>query len=62
MATVLFWIIPLLGAVIRFLAGLVFLVAWVLLSVAYAVRAYRGERFEIPVVVNFARRYMLGET
>jgi uncharacterized membrane protein len=60
-ATALLAIVPLLGIVIRFLAGLAFLTAWGLLSVVYAVRAYRGERFEIPVVVNFARRYMLGE-
>jgi uncharacterized membrane protein len=35
--------------------------AVLVVSIWFAVRAYNGERFEIPVVTNFARRYMTGE-
>jgi len=39
----------------------VLFLVWLVASVLYAVRAYRGERFEIPGVAGLARRYMLGE-
>lgn len=54
-------VVPFLGLVISFLASTVLVLAWLVLSVLYAVRAYRGERFEIPVVTQYARKYMLGE-
>ncbi|MDR5682731.1 MAG: hypothetical protein QN163_01715 [Armatimonadota bacterium] len=36
-------------------------VAVLAISIWFAVRAYRGERFEIPVVTDLARKYMLKE-
>jgi len=53
--------VPFLGVLFSFLAGTLLFLAWVVLSVLYAVRAYQGQRFEIPVVTNAARKYMLGE-
>lgn len=53
--------VPFLGALVSFLTGVVLWLAWLVLSVLFAVRAYQGERFEVPVVANWARRYMLGE-
>ncbi len=53
--------IPFLGLLFGFLAGPVLFLVWLVASVLYAVRAHRGERFEIPVVTGFARRYMVGE-
>jgi uncharacterized membrane protein len=53
--------LPFLGLLFSFLAGPVLFLVWLVASVLYAVRAYRGERFEVPVVAGLARRYMLGE-
>lgn len=53
--------IPFLGLLFGFLAGPVLFLVWVVASVVYAVRAYRGEQFEIPVVTGLARKYMVGE-
>jgi uncharacterized membrane protein len=53
--------VPLLGFLFSFLTGTLMFLAWVVLSVVYAVRAYQGQRFEIPVVAGLARRFMLGE-
>jgi uncharacterized membrane protein len=53
--------VPLLGALFGFVTGVALWLAWLVLSVLFAVRAYQGERFEVPVVANWARRYMVGE-
>ncbi len=53
--------VPFFGLVFGVLAGPVLALAWLVLSVWYAVRAYQGQRFEIPVVTDLARRYMVGE-
>ncbi len=52
--------VPILGVIFGFLTGSIFFVVWLVVSLVYAVRAYRGERFEIPVVTDFARTYMRG--
>lgn len=50
--------VPIVGSVISFLASTVVALAWMVLSVLYAVRAYQGQRFEIPLIVEWARKYM----
>lgn len=49
---------PFLGLVVGFLASTVLVLAWLVLSVLYAVRAFQGQRFEIPFVTQYARKYM----
>lgn len=53
--------VPFVGFLFSFLTGTLMFLAWAILSVVYAVRAYQGQRFEIPVVAGLCRRYMLGD-
>jgi len=52
--------IPLVGVLFLFLLPLLPLLwlAWFVLSILYAMKDNRGERFEIPFVTQFARKYM----
>jgi len=63
--TALFWggvwlIIYIVPWVLPFLYGLarLLLLAWFIVSIYYAVQAYNGKEVSIPIVSDFAKKYM----
>ncbi len=66
-AVVVGWsfVLAVLGVVTPFLLPLVFvtpalLLGWTFLTLLYAYRAYKGQRFQIPVVSRLTSRYTAG--
>jgi uncharacterized membrane protein len=49
--------IPFLGPVLAIITGPILWLAWLILSVYYAVQAYNGKDVTIPVVSDYAKRY-----
>jgi len=49
--------IPFLGWLIFLFTAPIFWLAWLILSVYYAVQAYNGKEFSIPFVSSYARKY-----
>jgi uncharacterized membrane protein len=49
--------IPFLGWLLFLTGGFLLWLVWLVLSIYYAVQAYNGRTFTIPVVSDWARRY-----
>ncbi len=50
------WHIPFLGWLF-FLTGPILWIIWLILSIMYALQAYNGKTFTIPVVSDWAKKY-----
>ena len=50
LASIVILIIPFLGVLLSFLIGILCVVLWIILMV----KAYKGERFKLPIVGDFA--------
>lgn len=49
--------IPFLGWILVLVTGPLLWLAWLILSIYYAVQAYNGKSFAIPVVSDWAQKY-----
>lgn len=49
--------IPFLGWLLFILSAPIFWLVWLILSIYYAVQAYNGKTFTIPVVSDWAKKY-----
>jgi uncharacterized membrane protein len=49
--------LPFLGWVLVIIAGPFLWIAWLILSIYYAMQAYNGKEFTIPFVSDFAKKY-----
>ncbi|MDR7418112.1 MAG: DUF4870 domain-containing protein [Armatimonadota bacterium] len=49
--------IPLLGWLAVIVGGPILWIAWLVLSIYYALQAYNGKQVSIPVVSDFAKKY-----
>jgi uncharacterized membrane protein len=49
--------IPFLGWLLFLLTGPILWLIWLILSIYYAVQAYNGRDFTIPIVSDFAKKY-----
>ena len=49
--------IPFLGWLIFLFTAPIFWLAWLILSIYYAVQAYNGKTFTIPIVSDWAKKY-----
>lgn len=49
--------IPFLGWILAIVTGPLLWIAWLILSIYYAVQAYNGKEFAIPLVSDWAKKY-----
>ncbi len=49
--------IPFLGWLLVIVAGPILWIVWLILSIYYAVQAYNGKEFTIPLVSDWAKKY-----
>jgi uncharacterized membrane protein len=61
-ATTILAAIPVIGVLALVIYPVLMLVwvAWFIFAILYAMKAYKGERFEIPFVTKFAAKYQEG--
>ncbi len=50
--------IPFLGWLLFLLTAPLFWLVWLILSIYYAIQAYNGKTFSIPIVSDFAKKYV----
>ncbi len=55
-AATVIWIIPILGGIVSILISITMLILWIVLMV----KAYKGERYKLPVVGDFVERQLGG--